>query len=142
MTTKAIKEPWTARLPGPAPDLLALVGVTVLTPVLLFLFGREDVANVAIAYLFGIAFISLRLGHRASIVAAIASAIAFDYFFLFPYHSLVISHVRQLVSFGAMLGTALFISSLNERLRPWSRLWPRPSPSSRSARARPSSSSW
>jgi two-component system, OmpR family, sensor histidine kinase KdpD len=117
MSTKAIKEPWTARLPGPVPELLAVAGVIGLTPVLLFLFGREDVANVAIAYLFGIAFVSLRVGHRASVVAAVASAMAFDYFFLFPYHSLVISHVRQLVSFGAMLVTALFISSLNERLR-------------------------
>jgi two-component system sensor histidine kinase KdpD len=117
MSTKAIKDPWTTRLPGPARDLLAVAGVAVLTPALLFLFGRQDVANVAVAYLFGIALVSLRLGHRPSILAAVASAIAFDYFFLIPYHSLMISHVRQLVTFGAMLGTALFISSLNERLR-------------------------
>ncbi len=117
MSTKATREPWTTRLPGPARDVLAVVGVAILTPALLFLFGREDVANVAIVYLFGIALASLRLGHRSSILAAIASAVCFDYFFLFPYHSLAITHVRQLVSFGGMFGTALFISSLNERLR-------------------------
>ena len=117
MSTKAINKPWTTRLPSPVRDLLAVVGVAALTPVLLFLFGREDVANVAVAYLFGIALVSLRLGYRPSIAAAIASAAGFDYFFLFPYHSLAISHVRQLVTFGGMLGTALFMSSLNERLR-------------------------
>src|SRR4029077_1772612 len=95
MTTKPTKESWLAQLPAPVRDLLAVAGVAALTAVLLFLFGRADVANVAIVYLFCIALVSIRLGHRPAILAAIASALGFDYFFLVPYHSLAITNVRQ-----------------------------------------------
>jgi two-component system sensor histidine kinase KdpD len=117
MISKTAKEPWTSRLSAPLAALLGVVmAVTVTVPAVIML-GREDVANVAILYLFTIAVVSVRLGYRPSILAAVTSAICFDYFFLVPYHSLVINHVRQLVTFGGMLGTAIFISTLNEKLR-------------------------
>ncbi|HVV51923.1 MAG TPA: DUF4118 domain-containing protein [Polyangia bacterium] len=117
MTTKPSKESWTARLPEPIAALLGVGLVAGATPLLLLAFGRTDAANVVIVYLFAIALVSVRLGYRPSILAAIASALCFDYFFLLPYHSLAITHGRQLVTFAGMFGTAVFISALNERLR-------------------------
>lgn len=117
MTTKVAKEPWNVRLPGWARAAVGVAGVGALTPVALAIFGRGDVANVAILYLFAIALVSTRLGYRPSLLAAIASSVCFDYYFLFPYHSLAITEGRQLVTFAGMFGTAIFIGTLNERLR-------------------------
>ncbi|HVZ86088.1 MAG TPA: ATP-binding protein [Polyangia bacterium] len=122
MTTKSIKERLIAQLTGPLAVLLGAASVAAITFVALHLFGRDDIANVAILYLFAIAAVSLRFGYRASIAAAITSAICFDYYFLLPYHSLAITHGRQLVSFGGMFGTAIFISTLNEKLRKQARV--------------------
>jgi two-component system, OmpR family, sensor histidine kinase KdpD len=118
MTQKSTKEPWMSRPLGAL--LVALLGVTAplaLTPLVFFVLGREDTSNVAIVYLFLIAAISIHLGYRSSILAAITSALSFDYYFLTPYHSFAIMHGRQLLTCSGMFGTAIFIGSLNERLR-------------------------
>jgi two-component system, OmpR family, sensor histidine kinase KdpD len=93
------------------------VAAGALTPLALLVVGREDVANIAILYLFTIAAVSIGLGYLPSVLAAITSALCFDYYFLVPYHSFAITQGRQLVTFGGMFGTAIFISTLNERLR-------------------------
>jgi two-component system, OmpR family, sensor histidine kinase KdpD len=97
--------------------LLGIAASAALTPLALRVMGRADVANVAILYLFVIAAVSIGLGYLPSILAAITSALCFDYFFLVPYHSFAITEGRQLVTFAGMFGTAIFISTLNERLR-------------------------
>jgi len=105
---------------APGTRLAALCGIAAagaVTPLALFVMGRDDLANVAILYLFVIAAISIRFGYWPSILAAITSALCFDYYFLVPYHSFAITQGRQLLTFGGMFGTAIFISTLNERLR-------------------------
>jgi two-component system sensor histidine kinase KdpD len=59
----------------------------------------------------------MRLGYRPAILAAIASALCFDYFFLPPYGSLNIDNGRDLVTEVSMFGVAILASTLNERLR-------------------------
>jgi two-component system sensor histidine kinase KdpD len=118
MTTKTTKD--FSRLEVLRPLVAALMGVAAVaavTPLAYLVLGREDVANVAVVYLFVIAAVSIRLGYRPSILAAITSALCFDYYFLVPYRSFAITHARQLLTFGGMFGTAIFISALNERLR-------------------------
>ena len=83
----------------------------------LWLGGRADLTNMAIGYLFVIALVSMRLGYLPAILAAIASALCFDYFFLPPYGSFNIDHSRDLVTEISMFGVAVFVSTLNERLR-------------------------
>jgi two-component system, OmpR family, sensor histidine kinase KdpD len=118
MTHKLTKEPWTSRPLGALlAGLLGVAAAAALTPVAFFVLGREDTANVAILYLFLIAAVSIHLGYRPSIVAAITSALCFDYYFLVPYHSFAIMHGRQLLTCSGMFGTAVFIGALNERLR-------------------------
>ena len=50
-------------------------------------------------------------------LAAVASALCLDYFFLPPYNSFVLASGREILTFAGMFGTAAFISTLNERLR-------------------------
>jgi two-component system, OmpR family, sensor histidine kinase KdpD len=87
------------------------------TPLALAIFGREDLPDVAILYLFVVALVSLWLGYRPSLLAAVTSAVCVDYFFTIPYQSLAITQGRQLVTFAGLFGTAVFISTLNERMR-------------------------
>lgn len=117
MTTRASRDPWNTRLPSWASSLAGIAAAGLLTPVASFVFDRSDTANVAILYLFAIALVSLNFGYRASILAAVTATLCLDYYFLTPYHSFVIGSGRELVTFGGMFLTAIFISTLNERLR-------------------------
>ena len=96
------------------PGIAAVAAVTVLG---LWLGGRADLTNVSIAFLFVIAVVSMWLGYQAAILAAIASALCFDYFFLPPYGSLRITRSRDLLTDLAMFAVAVLVSTLQERLR-------------------------
>jgi two-component system sensor histidine kinase KdpD len=98
-------------------DFVGIAAVSAVTALGLWLGGRKDLTNTAIAYLFIIALISMRLGYRSTLLAALASALCFDYFFLPPYGSFNIDNGRDLVTEVAMCGVAVFVSTLNERLR-------------------------
>ena len=98
-------------------DLLGIAVAGAATALGLWFGGRKDLPNTAIAYLFVIALISMRLGYRPAILAAITSALCIDYFFLPPYGSFNIDQGRDLVTEVSMFGVAIFVSTLNERLR-------------------------
>jgi hypothetical protein len=98
-------------------DMPGVAAVAAVTAVGLWLGGRADLTNVPIAFLFVIAVVSMRFGYQAAILAAIASALCFDYFFLPPYGSLQITRSRDLLTDIAMLAVAVLVSTLNERLR-------------------------
>ena len=105
------------RIPGAVAAVLGIAAPASVTPLALAIFGREDLANVAILYLFVIAVASLRLGYRPSLLAAVTSALCLDYFFTLPYHSLAITQGREVMTLAGLLGTAIFVSTLNERMR-------------------------
>jgi two-component system sensor histidine kinase KdpD len=117
MSIEPTRKPEPFRIPGFAAAVLGIATPALVTPLALAIFGREDLPNVAILYLFVIAVVSLRLGYRPSLLAAVTSALCLDYFFTVPYHSLAITQGRELVTLGGLLGTAVFISTLNERMR-------------------------
>ncbi len=117
MTARTAKDPWTARLPSWASSLVGIASAALLTPVGMTVFGRDDTTNVVILHLFAIALVSVYFGYRAAILAALTGALCFDYYFLTPYHSFAIASGRELINFGGMFGTAIFIGTLNERLR-------------------------
>jgi two-component system sensor histidine kinase KdpD len=97
--------------------IIASAIVAVVTVLGLVVIGREDPTNVVIVYLFAIAAVSIRFGHRAAIVAAIESALCTDYYFLKPYGSFELASGREIFTFAGMFVTAVFLSSLQERLR-------------------------
>ena len=94
---------------------VALIGV--LSVFGLKVLGRNDVTNVTLLFLFAVAASSIFFGYRPALFAAIAAALSLDYWFLAPYDTLVIGSGREFLTFGSMFATAIFISSLNERLR-------------------------
>src|SRR5579863_6822314 len=117
MSTEPKSRPEQVRIPKAVAAVLGIAAPALVTPLTLAVFGREDHPNVAILYLFIVALVSLRLGYLPSLLAAVTSALCFDYFFTLPYHSLAITQGRQLMTFAGLLGTAVFVSTLNERMR-------------------------
>jgi two-component system, OmpR family, sensor histidine kinase KdpD len=99
------------------PIVISLVIVGAMTVVASVVIGRNDVTNVVILFLFAIAAVSIRFGHRAAVAAAIGSALCVDYYFLPPFHSFALEKGRDIVTFSGMFLTALFLSSVHERLR-------------------------
>jgi two-component system sensor histidine kinase KdpD len=84
--------------------------------------GREDVTNIVLIYLFAIAWVSLRFGNRAAVLAGIASALLTNYYFLAPYYSFAIGSRREIGTFAGMVVTAVFVSALQERFRKQARV--------------------
>ncbi len=101
-----------------APGILAsllLVGLSTLLGDLVF--GRTQVADVVMVYLLAIVLVSLRWGLVESLSAAIASVLAFDYFFVPPYHTFAVADLRHIATFGIMFLVATVISGLTRRVR-------------------------
>ncbi len=80
-------------------------------------FGRAQVADVVMVYLLAIVLVSLRWGLLEALFAAIASVLAFDFFFVPPYHTFAVADLRHIATFGIMFLVATIISSLTRRVR-------------------------
>lgn len=115
---KVVKALWSDRRIRIVAGSLGSAGlVAVVTAFGLGVLGRDDVTNVTLLYLFAIAGASVSLGYRPALLAAVGGALCLDYYFLPPYGTFVIGHGREILTFASMFGTAVFISTLNERLR-------------------------
>ncbi len=87
------------------------------TIVATLLFRRTDLADVVMTYLLGIVLVSTRFGFRASLATAILSVLAFDFFFIPPYHTFNVVDLRHTGTFGVMLLVAVVIASLTQRVK-------------------------
>jgi two-component system sensor histidine kinase KdpD len=77
--------------------------------------------SLVMVYLVGVVVVAARYGRGPSIVAAVASSIAFDFFFTVPFLSLRIADPRLVITVGVMLLVGLVISGLTTALRERSR---------------------
>ena len=68
-------------------------------------------------FLAGVAFVAFRFGKGPAVIACILAMMAFDFFFVPPYHTFVVSDTQYLVTFGVMLAIGLLISTLASRLK-------------------------
>lgn len=93
---------------------LLLVGAATAFGVLVF--GRARAEEAVMTYLLAIVLVSLRGGRVEAIVSAVASVLAFDYFFVPPLHTLA-AETRHLATFVVMFAIALVISGLTQRVR-------------------------
>jgi two-component system sensor histidine kinase KdpD len=73
--------------------------------------------DVALLYLVAIAAVGYALGRLAAAGAAFASILAFNFFFVEPFHTLYVTDTRHLITFAVMLGGGLAISELGDRTR-------------------------
>jgi two-component system sensor histidine kinase KdpD len=73
--------------------------------------------NLVMILLLGVVGTAFRFGRGPSILAAVLSVAAFDFFFVPPYYTFAVSDTEYLITFAVMLITALTISTLTVRLR-------------------------
>ena len=97
--------------------LAATAGVAAATAFARLAFGPDNLPDVAMLYLLGVVVVSLRLGYAASLFAAVLSVLAFDFFFVPPFHTFTVADLRHLVTFGVLLAVAVVIGELMRRLR-------------------------
>ena len=101
-------------LPG---AIAASAVVTASTLVSWRVFGRGKLADVVMVYLLGVVVVSMRFGQGPSLLAAVLSVLAFDFFFVPPYFSFAVSDLSHIVTFAVMFLVALVISQLTQRIR-------------------------
>jgi two-component system sensor histidine kinase KdpD len=97
--------------------LISLLAVTAVT---LIAFSLRDIlsqVNLLILFLLPIAGSALYLGRGPSVFATILSVLAFDYFFVPPYFTFVVSDIQYFLSFVVYVSVAVLISNLASRLR-------------------------
>lgn len=99
---------------GFAAAMLAVVGSTTLA---WLLFGHAELADVVMAYLFGIILVSMRFGYGPSLLAAVLSVLSLDFFFVPPYFSFTVADFRHVITFVVMFVVAVVISRLTKRIR-------------------------
>ena len=108
------QQPETASWLAYAWSLALVVGITGIA-----LLGRTafHLPDVVMLYLLAILIASFRFGRGPSIAAAALSVATYDYFFVPPFYTLSVEHVRHLMTFAMMFGLGLVVSNLASRLR-------------------------
>ena len=74
-------------------------------------------ANVLMLYLLGVLWVATRHSRGAAVLASALSVLAFDVMFVPPYYRLRVEDEQYIITFAAMLVTALVISQLTHRVR-------------------------
>lgn len=76
-----------------------------------------SVADLAMVYLLGVLVVASRLPRRPSLLAAVLSVMALNFFFVPPRFTLAVHDLGYVLTFGVMLAVALLVSSFTVRLR-------------------------
>ncbi len=107
--TPAVQQ-WVGAAAGAAAVALA-------TAIAWYAFGQHQLADVVMVYLLGIVVVSMRFGYVPSLLAAVLSVVAYDFFFVPPYFSFAVSDLRHGITFVVMFLVAVVISHLTKRIR-------------------------
>jgi two-component system sensor histidine kinase KdpD len=102
--------PWRQATAG----LLALAGSTAAA---LALRAHVAATNLAMLYLIGVALAAMRLSWQNSVALSLASVLSFNFFCVPPYYTFRVHEYQYLITFVAMLVSALAISLLTARIR-------------------------
>ena len=97
--------------------LRAAVVVGLATGVAFGLFPFSELSNLVMVYLLGIVIVAMRTGRGPSLLAAVLSVAAFDFFFVPPRFTFAVTDARYLFTFLVMLIVGLVISGLTVRTR-------------------------
>jgi len=95
----------------------AVGGVALCTGAAWAMFPRLDLANLIMVYLLGVTLVAARCGRGPSILAAVLSVAAFDFFFVPPYLTFAVADTQYLLTFGIMLVVAVVTGTLTVRIR-------------------------
>ena len=95
----------------------AVTAVAFATGLSWLMFRYFELANLIMTYLLAIVVIAARYGRGPSVVAAVVSVAAFDFFFVPPYFTFVVADTQYLLTFLVMLVVGIVISGLTARIR-------------------------
>jgi two-component system sensor histidine kinase KdpD len=95
----------------------AVAVVAVTTAAARLLAPMSELSNLVMIYLLGIVVVAMRTGRGPSLLAAVLSVAAFDFFFVPPYFTFAVTDARYLFTFAVMLVVSLVISGLTVRTR-------------------------
>jgi two-component system sensor histidine kinase KdpD len=98
------------------------IAVAIATGVAALLDPFIEPANQVMIYLLGVTLVAMRLGRGPSVLAAVGSVVAFDFFFVAPRWSFAVSDTEYLVTFAVMLAVGLIISGLAANIRTRARI--------------------
>jgi two-component system sensor histidine kinase KdpD len=103
-----------ARLSG----FVASVGAVAAVTALVYLFrGSVPVLSLGVLYLFAVLPIAVVWGRAFSVAVALASMLAFNFFFLEPVHTFTLLDKRDWFALAVYLVTAVVVSDLASRAR-------------------------
>ncbi len=101
----------------PLPYLRSAAYVALAVGVSMILSRFLDVRNIALVFLMAVLSSALNGGLGPALFASVASAFAFNFFFLEPIHSLLIHDPEIVVAFAFFLGVAVVASNLAGRVQ-------------------------
>jgi two-component system sensor histidine kinase KdpD len=87
------------------------------TVIALPMLNHFDLIDMVMVYMLGATFAALRLGRGPAVFTSLANIAAFDYFFVPPRFSFLVSDPHYLVTFGVMLAVAIIIANLVSAVR-------------------------
>lgn len=108
----------TLRQPHPWPHYAWSAGLVALATLMgLPLRSFINPINLVMLYLLVVVIAALYLGRRPAIVASLLSVVAFNYIFVPPYYTYVVSDAQFLLTFAALLLVGIVISTLTAQAR-------------------------
>jgi two-component system sensor histidine kinase KdpD len=97
--------------------LWSVLVVVICTLIAWAMFPYFAAANLIMVYLVGVLITAIRFGRGPSILAAVLSVAAFDFFYVVPYLTFAVSDTQYVITFAVMLLVGLTISNLAARVR-------------------------
>ena len=91
--------------------------VALSTAVAWLVFPYFELSNLIMIYLLGVVGVAMRSATGPSLLASALSVAAFDFFFVHPYLTFVVSDAQYLITFGVMFLVAMVISGSTIRIR-------------------------
>src|SRR5919109_2026812 len=101
-----------ARLPRLLARFLVVVALVAATTVVLRLPPGLGTPIVALLFLLPVVLATTFGGLSAGVVASVLAFLAFNYFFIVPYYSLVVHQTQDLIMLVVFLGVAFAVSQL------------------------------
>jgi two-component system sensor histidine kinase KdpD len=79
--------------------------------------GRISATNLVMVYLLAVVIAAVYLGRGPAILTSVLGVLAFDFFFVLPYFTFVVSDTQYVITFIALFLVGIVISQLTARAR-------------------------
>ena len=99
------------------PYVLSLVLVGAFTGIVALVRATADVSNASMLYLLAVLASAALFGSRPAIFAAVASIVAFNFFFLHPRHTFAVADSEEWIALGLLLASGVITGQLASRQR-------------------------